>query len=367
MELTVTQANLAKALNITSRIANAKTSKMPILNNIVLEASKGGLTIKSTNLEIAVVEQVGAKVTKPGQVAIPAKVVTEFVNNLPTDVVNLKLVGTRLVIESQGFKSTINGVATDEFPELPTIDESTAVHYVLSDDDFKQAVTQVLTSVSTDQARMTFTGVLWHTVDGQLYLASTDSYRLGQRRLIQSKSDLTAIVPAQALHEALRAMDESTKEVDVLFSDTQVRFRIGKTEVISQLIEGIFPDYQQLFPKSSETKVVLDRDDFIKVSKIAGLFAIQSASGVKIIADNDRQILAVESIASEVGENISEIPAKITGGGSVVLNPRFLLDVLNVIHHDEIEFSFSGKLQACLIEAKVENPDFRHVIMPLKS
>lgn len=366
MELTVKQQNLAKALNIVSRIANMKT-QMAILDNILLRTEGNRLLIASTNLEIATTERIGAKIIKTGDITIPAKVVTEFINNLPDSVINLKVENNRLIIKSENYNSTINGVVADDFPELPTIDETTAVKYIISTEDYKKSVSQILISVSNDLARPVLNGVLWQSHNGVLNLASTDGYRLSEKKLIKTKSDISTIVPSLTMQEVMRAISEEDEEIEVLFSATQVRFRVGETEIISQLIDGNFPDYRQLIPKDDDVIVKIRRADFMQVAKVASLFAVHSASGVTINVDETKNSFSLRSIASEIGENISEAEAEIKGSGKTTLNSRYLIDALNAVAGDEIIFEFKSKLAPCLLKSSQENTDYIHIIMPLKS
>ncbi len=367
MDIEVTQANLSKALNIVARIANMR-SDLQILNNILLKTEKNRLMLASTNMEIAVTEYIGAKVKQEGGITIPAQVVTEFIANLPTGVVNLKTSDDHhLEISSGKFKSKINGIKADEFPDLPQIDEKTATKYVLETGLFKQTINQVLISVSNDSSRPVLNGVLWQTHDGFLYLASTDGYRLTEKRLIKAKTDISTIVPAQTLQEVLRSISGGIEEIEVLFSDSQVRFRVGDIEIISQLIEGKFPDYRQLISSQNEVVATIDRDDFLKVSRISTLFAAQSSAGVTIETGEKKNILSLQSVASEIGENSSELEAKVKNKGKIVLNPRYLVDVLSVIDAPELNFEFSGKISPCQIKPATKDPDFVHIIMPLKS
>lgn len=366
MELTVTQQNLAKALNIVSRVANMKT-QMTILDNILLRTEGNRLLVASTNLEIATTERIGAKIIKAGDITIPAKVVTEFINNLPSGIISLKAENNHLLIKSDNYTSTINGVAADEFPELPTINEDTAVRYAISTADFKTAVNQTIVSVSNDNSRPILTGVLWQSSDGYLNLVSTDGYRLSEKKLIKTKSELSIIVPALTLQEVMRAISDGDEEVEILFNSTQVRFRVGETEVISQLIEGNFPDYKQLIPKNNDVVVKIDRDDFIQVAKVASLFAVHSSSGVTLSVDELKNEFSLKSIASEIGENISEAKAEVKGQGKITLNSRYLIDALNSVTGKETTFEFSSKLAPCLIKSSQKDSDYIHIIMPLKS
>ncbi len=366
MELTVTQQNLAKALNIVSRVANMKT-QMAILDNILLRTDGNRLLVASTNLEIATTQRIGAKIVKSGDITIPAKVVTEFINSLPTGVISLKVENNHLIIKSDNYNSVINGVMADEFPDLPTINEKTAIKYIISTDDFKKAINQTIISVSNDNSRPILTGVLWQSNDGCLNLVSTDGYRLSEKHLIKTQSDLSIIVPALTLQEVMRAISEGDDEVEVLFSSTQVRFRVGETEIISQLIEGAFPDYKKLIPKNNDVVIKINRDDFIQVAKVASLFAIHSSSGVTISVDESKNEFSLKSIASEIGENISEAKAKIKGQGKITLNSRYLIDALNAVSGKEIIFEFSSKLAPCLIKDEQKDSNYIHIIMPLKS
>lgn len=234
MELSVTQENLAKALSAAGRVATAKAG-LPILSNILLQTSGTRLLVAATNLEIASTQFIGAKIASQGSITIPARLVSEFVSSLPKGPVTLLVKGSQLHITSGGYSSIINGTATDEFPELPSIDEKNSIHYQINASDFKQAVSQTIITSSNDSTRPILTGVYWHSFEGALYLAATDGYRLSERKVMETKSDVAAIVPTTTLQEVLRLVDDSLDEVDVLFDETQVRFRAGEAEVTSRI------------------------------------------------------------------------------------------------------------------------------------
>ncbi|HRN97035.1 MAG TPA: DNA polymerase III subunit beta [Candidatus Saccharibacteria bacterium] len=366
MELTVTQENLTRALNATSRIASTKT-QLPILSNILLRTDGNRLLVAATNLEIASTQYIGAKIIKPGAITIPARLMSEFISSLPKESVELKVKGDNLHITSGKYSSIINGVIADEFPELPTINEKSSIRYTINSDDFKQAVSQTIITTSNDSTRPVLTGVFWHSYRGQLYLAATDGYRLSERRLVKTTSDVSAIIPTQTLQEVLRTIAEVETEIDILFDETQVRFRVNEAEIISRLIDGNFPDYRQLIPTSSETKIVINKSDFIRITKISGLFARESGGSVTLTADSDKKSLSIHSIASQLGENTSEASADISSNGQVTLNSRYLSEALSVVDGDEVEFSFSGKISPCVLKSTNENTDYFHIIMPLKS
>ena len=366
MELSVTQENLTKALSNVGRVASSKTG-LPILSNILLRTDANRLLVAATNLEIASTHLIGAKIVTPGAITIPARLVSDFVSSLPKGTIELKVKDNHLTISSGSYTSVINGVIADEFPELPTIDEKSSISYSISPADFKQAVSQTIITSSNDSTRPTLTGVYWHSFEGALYLAATDGYRLSERKLIDTTSEVAAIIPTTTLQEVLRTLSDDVTEVDVLFDETQVRFRVGESEITSRLIDGNYPDYRQLIPSTSETTITLDTSEFVRITKIAGLFARDSGGSVTLTADHDKQTLAVRSIASEYGENTSNTPAEVTSDGQVTLNSRYLSEALSVVDGDVVEFRFSGKLAPCVLTAKSKDVNYKHIIMPLKS
>lgn len=366
MELTVTQENLTKALAAVSRVASTKT-QLPILNNILLRTDGTRLLVAATNLEIASTQYIGAKIVSHGSITIPARLVSEFVASLPKGSVDLKVTNDKLSISSGRYTSVVNGVVADEFPELPTIDESSSIQYSITAEDFKQAVSQTIITTSSDSTRPVLTGVYWHSFEGALYLAATDGYRLSERRLVETTSEVSAIIPTQTLQEALRLITDGIEEVEVLFDETQVRFRLNEAEIVSRLIDGNFPDYRQLIPKEMSTSSVIAREDFVRITKIAGLFARESGGSITLTLDAAGGTISIHSIASELGENTSEAAAEVSADGVITLNSRYVSDALSVIDGDTIEFAFNGKMSPSVLRNTGKDVNYYHVIMPLKS
>ncbi len=366
MELSVTQENLARALGAASRVASTKT-QLPILSNILLRTEGHRLMIAATNLEIASSQMIGAKIINEGAITIPARLITEFVSSLPKTTVKLKVTDNKLSIKADGYKSTINGMVADDFPELPTINEKTAVSYSIETGLLKQSIGQTVLTASNDSTRPVLTGVFWHSHKGALYLAATDGYRLSERKLIATKSDVSAIIPTSTLQEVLRTIDDDVNEIEVLFDETQVRFRISDAEITSRLIDGNFPDYRQLIPATSESTITLPRTEFAQITKVAGLFARESGGSVTITANATKDTLSLHSVASELGENTSEAKADVSADGQVTLNSRYLIEALNVLDGESVTFRFSGKLSPCVLSVDKKDSNYQHIIMPLKS
>lgn len=366
MELSVTQEKFARALSNVSRVASSK-SGLPILSNILLRTDGTRLVVAATNLEIAEVYTIGAKVVKPGSITIPSRLVSEFISSLPKGTIDLKVDKTHLTIKSGTYQSMINGIAADEFPELPTIEENAVVKYTINAVDFKKAVGQTIITCSNDSTRPVLTGVYWNSHEGGLYLAATDGYRLSEKRLMDTKSEIEAIVPATTLQEVLRTLADDSGQVDMELDDTQVRFRSGDAEITSRLIDGKYPPYRELIPKKSETTVEIAHSEFTQVAKVASLFARDSGGSVTLTAAEKNGTLELHSIASEVGENTSVANATVSHDGHVTLNSRYLNDALGVIDDATIIFAFNGTLAPCLMTPKTKDGDYLHIIMPLKS
>lgn len=366
MELSVTQENLTRALTAASRVASTKT-QLPILSNILLRTDGHRLLIAATNLEIATSQLIGAKIINKGAITVPARLITEFVSSLPKTAVTLKVKNNKLHLTADGYNSIINGTVADDFPELPTINDKTAVSYSIATPALKQAIGQTILTASNDSTRPVLTGVYWHSHDGALYLAATDGYRLSEKKLITTTSEVAAIIPTSTLQEVLRSINDDINEIEVLFDESQVRFRLNDAEITSRLIDGNFPDYRQLIPTSSESVITIPRTEFAQITKVAGLFARESGGSITITADAEKGTLSLHSVASEMGENTSESTATVTADGQVTLNSRYLTEALGVVDGDLVSFRFSGKLSPCVLSIDQPDNDYQHIIMPLKS
>lgn len=366
MELSVTQENFSRALSAVGRVASNKTG-LPILNNILLRTDGQRLLVAATNLEIATTQYIGAKISKPGALTVPARLISEFVSSLPKGTIELKVVNNNIHISSGNYQSVINGVIADDFPELPTINEDSSISYTINIEDFKQAVAQTVVTSSADSTRPVLTGVYWHSHEGFLYLAATDGYRLSERRLVETQSDVSAIIPTSTLQEVLRTITDAVDTIDILFDEAQVRFRINEAEIISRLIDGNFPDYRQLIPAASDITAVMNKQEFVRVTKVAGLFARESGGSVIVTVDSDKNTVSLHSVASELGENTSELTAEVSGEGQITLNSRYLAEALSAVDAQDISFSFSGKLSPSILKSTNADTNYYHVIMPLKS
>lgn len=364
MKLTVTQENLNRALQVVGRVASGKTP-LPILNNILFRTDKNRLLLAATNLELAITQHVGSKIEQEGSITIPARLTSEFIANLPKGNVELRVEGTKMHITCGAYTSTINGMAPDEFPELPAIVEKQVV--VVPVPDIKRAIQQTVVVASGDDTRPVLTGVYCHSFEGNIYFAATDGYRLAERQLVPTKQNVSAIIPVTALNDVLRVVNDELAEVKLVFDDNQVRILLDDIEITSRLIDGTFPDYRTLIPKQSEIAVTLPKDEFARITKVASLFAREAGGSVTLKAGAKNGKLSIHSVASQLGENTSEAEAEITADGQVTLNSRYLLEGLGCLDSKRVTFHFSGKLSPCVLTTAGDKADYQHIIMPLKS
>ena len=364
MKLQVTQENLNRALNAVARVANTRGT-LPILANVLLKTANNRLSISATNLDIAITHFTGAKVSEEGSITVPARLMQDFVGSLPDGVINLELEDSKLHVTTDQYNSTVNGIMADDFPVMPAI--TTGKSWSIESAVFKKALQQVVFAASNDETRPVLTAVLLQTIDGVLYMAATDSYRLAEKKLTKNSEDVHLLIPASALQDLLRVLGDGDGPVEVTHDDQQVLFKVGDIELVTRLVDGKYPDYRKLIPATFNVQATLKRADLVNVTKVSSLFARESAGSVTIEIDETKQQLSIRSIASQLGENTATAEARVTGSGSITLNSRYLLDALSALPATEsISFGFNGKLEPTLL-TDASNGDYQHVIMPLKS
>lgn len=363
MKLQVTQENLAKALSTVARVASGRAT-LPILSNVLIKTVGNRLSISATNLDIATTHYIGSKVAQEGAITVPARLMQDFVSSLPSGVIKLNLEENKLHITAEKYESTINGVSAEDFPVMPSIE--TSEEWKITGSSLKTALQQVVLAASSDEARPILTGVYFHTKDGHLYMAATDSYRLAQKRLMPTKKNINLLIPASAMQDLLRIIGDYTDDIVVKHDDQQVLFVAGDIQLVARLIEGTYPDYHKLIPEKFTTTAVLERSELVNITKVSSLFARESAGSVTINVDKQEQQVSIRAVASQLGENVSNANAKVSDDGATTLNSRYLLDGLNALLGETVSFAFNGKLDPCVLRDPSKD-DYLHLVMPLKS
>lgn len=363
MKLQVTQENLNKALNSVSRVANSRGT-LPILANVLIKTTNNRLSLSATNLDIAITHYIGAKVSDEGSITVPARLMQDFVSSLPEGVIELDLQDNKLHVSTEKYQSVVNGIVADDFPVMPAIKDGKS--WTIDGASFKKSLQQVVFAASADETRPVLTGVLLQTFEGKLHMAATDSYRLAEKQIGANNEEIQLLIPASAMQDLLRVLGDNDDKVKVTHNEQQVLFQVGDIELVTRLVDGKYPDYKKLIPGKFASEARLKRADLVNVTKVSSLFARESAGSVTIELDEKTKQLSIRSVASQLGENTATADAKIKGSGSITLNSRYLLDGLNALDGEEVVFGFNGKLEPTLLHDPA-NPDYKHIIMPLKS
>lgn len=369
MKLTVLQENLANALAITSRFTSSR-AQLPVLANILFSTGKTKLKLSATNLETSAAVNLGAQIKEDGEITVPAKVIAEIVANLPPGPLDLESDKEHLKIKTQNFSSKVLGMNSADFPKVPqTIDPTESLS--LPKEELLLALNQVLFAVSADESRPILTGVLFLFAKESLSLVATDGFRLSQKKIGLKKAVTIKkmVLPKNPLIEITR-LSEGAQDVKMALKEkeNQVVFGIGETILSSRVLEGEFPDYEKIIPKSSSIKVRLDKEELLRAVKLASVFARDSANIVKIKVKKDSIRLAAES--SQAGNQEMEVEAKTDGdlpaeGFEISFNYKFLEEFLRAIEGEEVRMEFADSSSPGVF-TDPKDPDFLHLIMPVK-
>ena len=368
MKLQILQENLEKAVSTTSRFASSR-AQLPILGNILLSTRKSKIYISSTNLEISASIQVGAKVDEEGEISVPAKVISELVSNLPKETVTLSSEKEQLKVSVSGFSSTVLGMDSTDFPKIPgVIDKEKSLTFL--QDELSKALGQVSFATSTDETRPILTGVLFLFSKDSLSLVATDGFRLSRKNITLKEGGAqfaNVVIPKGVLAELSRS---SSNEGEILFEvqdkEKQVIFGMGDTVLTSRLLEGEYPDFEKIIPKSSSINVLVDKDEFGRAVKLASIFARESANIVKIKVLKDSIVVSAESSAA--GSQETKVDAKVECSDSkfeIAFNYRFVEDFLHSVSGEEVKMEFSS-VSAPGVFTDTSDSSYLHLIMPVK-
>jgi DNA polymerase III subunit beta len=376
VKLSCTRENLYQGLAITSHVSG-KNANLPILNNVLLRADIGGLKLTATNLELTITCTIRGKVDQPGEYTIPSKLFADYVSLLPNERVDLDLLDHALSVVCDKTKTKINGLPSNEFPLIPPV--TGGVRFSIPATAFDSALGQTLFAVATNEARQALTGVSMH-FDGlnkQLILAATDSYRLGEKIIAlgeQAEGERRAIVPARTLSELRRILSvlrdnaETPENIDVELTESQIVFRYGTVELSSRTIEGVYPDYRQIIPKTSTTEIVVAKNAFAQAVKRTSLFSKAGLFDVRLEINPTDKSLTLSATDVGRGENIVSIEGDVIGGtNAVVLNFRYLLDGVNALTSDKIVLKLIDAMNPCvLLPADMPDEKYLYIVMPIR-
>jgi DNA polymerase-3 subunit beta len=365
MNIKLLQENISRALTHITRVVPSKP-QLPVLQNLKLTATTEGLEITATNMETTETIWVGGKVEKEGSVCVSARVLFEFVASLPPDTVHLYMREEQLYVSCAGFEAELPTVSASEFPSPPALlpKETGSVDKEM----FTSALSSVLFAAATDEGRPMLTGVKVIEDDGKTTFVATDGYRLSLCKVPLLINKLSgAIIPAKALLEVVKLSgeDKTEKMIQVgVAGEHQAGFVVGETTLLTRLLDGEYPGFERIIPKSFTTRALIEKEGLLRAVRSAAIFARDNANIIKLTLDKQRIIVSAN--AAQTGKNSIELSAKIDGdGGEIAFNSRFLLDFLTNFPEDEFLFEMTGSLNSGVFKpAKSDN--YLHIIMPVR-
>ncbi len=373
MKVSCLQENLARALSTVARAVSPR-STLPVLANVLISTENGRLRLSATNLELGISCWIGAKVESEGSTTAPARTLVDLVNTLPNETVIMDLTvrNQTLNVRCGPFNNDLKCIDAHDFPPLPPAEMDDGLD--LNVEDLRTMINQVTFAASTDDARPVLTGVQIEVEDNNLTMASADGFRLSVRTAQLATAvpePFTAIVPARALSELARVLGSSDDTVTMILPPNrgQVIFRAPDVEVVSQLIDGSFPDYRGIIPSSYSTRSVLPTSSFLKACKAADIFARESAHSARLRITPGGELepgtVEVSATSAETGSNESVVDATIEGESiEIAFNVRFLVEVLGVIGAPNVALETTAASSPGVLRP-IGDDHFIHVIMPM--
>ena len=373
MQLSCLQENLSRGLSVVQRAVATRTT-LPITQNVLLSTDNSRLKLAATNLEIAISTWIGAQVEEEGSITIPARLLTEFVNSLPAERIDIAMnpQPLGLDLECARFEAHINGRDADDFPPIPTVESG--VIGKISSSVLKDAITHVAFAAATEESRPVLTGIKVDLKEDRFTFVAADGFRLAvyEGKLAEAVSeDVSFIMPARAFQEVNRLIgsDDTTIEFTVTPSKSQALFRLENVELVSQLIQGAFPNYSQLIPEGHDTRAVVDQTAFLSATRTASIFARDGSGIVRLnvlpAENGSGGKLSISSRAEELGDNQGEIDASVEGDESkIAFNSKYLSEVLDVLGSGEIALETTTSSSPGVIRP-LSKEGYIHVVMPM--
>lgn len=368
MKVQVLQENFSKALSLASRFTSIRT-QLPVLGNVLISTKKNKLLVASTNLEISIACTIGAKIEEEGEITVPSKVITDIVLNLAKGPVDLETEKEQLTINASGFSSNVLGMNSSDFPSIPQ--ELSTNKISIPKENLLSAIGKVVFSASVDESRPVLTGVLFIFEKEGLTLVATDGFRLSRKKLSTNNKSFEKnfILPKTSLVE-LSKISEGEELLNLEFKEkeNQVMFGTGDAVLASRVIEGEFPEFEKIIPKTSSVWVSLDKEELIRAVKLASVFAKESANIVKILLQKEKIEVFAES--SQSGSQKTLVEAKVEGVFSeseqeIAFNFRFLEEYLHVVSGDDLKIGLTSPFAPGVFLDPKDN-SYLHLIMPVR-
>jgi len=373
MEIEVLKENLKNGLVITERVAT-KNLSLPILENILISTENSFLTLTATDLETAVKVWILGKIIKKGQIVVPAKFFSTLISLLSDEKITLKEEKQKLYIEGEKFKNYIQGLNPEDFPLLPKFENQEYIE--IDGKKLAQAISQVIDLTNPSSSRPEIGGVYFLFFKNNLKIVATDSFRLAEKKIsFESNIDknFSFILPRKTAREIINIFSTKEEKVRLYPSINQVCFESTMKEInhpeiyiISRLIEGEYPNYQDIIPTTFKNCLFLQKDEFITKLKTTSLFS-GKGNEVKIKINPKEKNIEILAKDVNIGEAHSILPCRIEGPSTEVsFNYKFLLDGLVNIKSSELKFEISKEDGPCVLRP-IGDDTYFYVVMPIKS
>ncbi len=373
MKISCLQDNLAKGLSTVGRAVSPR-STLPVLGNVLLAVDNGRLKLSATNLEIVITCWIGATVTEAGATTVPARTFSELVNTFPPDRVDLSLNKTTetLHVSCGRTQANVKGISANEFPVIPEPDHENRIR--MEPAVLKRVIAQVAFAAATDDSRPSLTGVLTTFEGNRVTMAATDGFRLSVRSAHIAgyvEKPFNVIIPARALSEVGRIITDDLEAIYISMPSgrNQIIFDMDNVLLVSQLIDGKFPDYAPIIPKKYTTRTVLNTAEFSKACRTADILARESSNTARVAVEpGDGLSAASATIAAnskETGDNVAQVDASVEGMPvEIAFNVKFMSDALSVIDTPQVALETTSANEPGVLKPVGDN-DFVHIIMPM--
>ena len=372
MKITCLQENLKTSLNLVQNIVG-KNLTLPILNNTLLETESGRLKISTTNLEIGITCWTPGKIEKEGKITIPAKILSNFINNIPNKKIELDVKNNILNIKCENYKATLKGLPADEFPIIPKIKEKPQIK--IDGNILKNSLNQVAGMAAISESRPEISGILFKVEKNALKFVATDSFRLVEKNINKlnevSKDNFEFIIPQRTSQELIRILSEKEEsEVKIALGLNQILFDLSDLQLVSRLIDGQYPDYKQIIPQDILFSAILNRDEFFNIIRVAGIFS-SKINDIRINLNFQKNIIEVLSSDPDLGENKSQINADFSTKEKrkdleINFNYRYILEGLNNIQTKKILFGVNSESMPAIIKP-IGEEGYLYLVMPIRT
>jgi DNA polymerase-3 subunit beta len=367
MKFTAIKDNLSFGVQVVQRAVSSK-NPLPVLTGILLKIKNGQLIFTATDLEMGIECSVPVEVDEEGGVVLPSRYFGEIVRKLPDVRISLAVNKENNNISIKYGQSEFNllGLPSEDFPILPSIDSESTL--IIKQGIFKNMIKQVGFSISTDDNRPVFTGILMEIENGSIRLVATDTHRLAYRsgKIENIELDLvkSVIIPGKTLNELNRIMNSESEELKIAFGDNQIVFEMPGIRLISRLIEGQFPNYKQVIPQGCKTKIKIKTKDLLEATERASLLAKEGSNVIKLNITADKMI--INSNSPEIGKIEEQLNIEMEGEeAQIAFNSKYLIDVLKVIDVEELLLELTGSLSPGIIKP-LEGEDYIYLILPIR-